>query len=363
MNLLSLGHPILAATGFEYALQQPIFPGKLILWALFMLSLLSWGVMVSKGITLFRMNRSDDDFSKRYRATRQPLQMFERNFEDDLSMRWVIYDHGAREAAFQMLGSPERDETFAARLRSSSGLTPLQMKSVREALARGEMAAVAKLRDGMPILNLAAMAAPFLGLLGMAWMLMKTFSLHSGGTLADVSPGVSGGLAILVVGMLVATPALIGQIVLSALSRERLRKLGDFRSEVGRSFEHFYVTGDAEVPLSMAVSQRASVHHAQPGAAYGPVGDFDGYAMEHAAASLEASVESLPFGGESPFVLIDEPAGDSFERPIAAYANLEDDLAPVEEGFLFRTPFAEAEMNPIARRTSHIMGGQQVAMA
>jgi hypothetical protein len=166
-----------------------------------------------------------------------------------------------------------------------------------------------------------------------------------------------------VVGLLVATPALIGQIVLGTLCRGRLRKLADFRSEVGRSIEHFYVTGDVETPLSAVSNVRAAAHHAHPGVAYGPVGDFDGYAMEHAAAKLEASVEALPFGGESPFVLIDEPADDPRESPIAAYANPEDDLAPVEEGYLFRTPFAEAEMNPIVRHTARILGGPQVAMA
>ncbi|MCB1087471.1 MAG: MotA/TolQ/ExbB proton channel family protein [Verrucomicrobiae bacterium] len=365
MTSLAFGHSLLAATGFDYALQQPVFPGKLFLWALFMLSILSWGVMISKAITFFRMQRSDDEFTKRYRATRQPLQMFERNYQDDLSMRWVIYDHGAREAAFQMLGSPERDETFAARLKSVDGLTPIQMKSVREALNRGELAASAKLRDGMSLLGLTSLGAPFIGLLGMGWIMMKTFSANGPtGTLADVSPGISGGLAMLVVGLLVATPALIGQILLGTFCRKRMRKLGDFRSEMGRSIEHFYVIGGEEMPLSTAASHRSGSHHAQPGMAYQPVQDFDGRAMEHAAASLEASVDPMPFGGESPFVLIDEAADPSQEeRPIAAFANPDDDLPPMEQEYLFRTPFAEAEMNPIARQTTGLLGSPQAAVA
>ncbi|MBL9160417.1 MAG: MotA/TolQ/ExbB proton channel family protein [Verrucomicrobiales bacterium] len=362
MNALLFGQSLLATTGFDYALQQPVFPGKLLLWALFMLSLLSWGVIVSKGITLFRMKRSDEDFSRRYRASRQPLQIFERNYEDDLSLRWMIYDQGAREAAFQMLGSAERDETFAARIRASVGLTPVQMKAVREALDRGEVAAAAKLRDGMPILNLTSMGAPFIGLLGMSWILMKTFSQQPAGvTLTEVSPGVSGALAMLVVGMIVATPALVGQILLGSVCRHRLRDLGDFRSEVGRSIEHFYVTGGSEVPLSLSSSNhlpKASSHHIQPGVAYGPVGDFDGVAMEHAAASLEASSERLPYGESSPFVLIDEAEAPEGERPIAAFANADDELASMEQEFLFRTPFAEAEMNPIARRTAGMVPSQ-----
>lgn len=365
MTAISLDHFTLAATGFDYALQQPIFPGKLILWALFMLSLLSWGVIVSKGITLFRMRRSDDEFNRHYRAMRQPLQIFERNYRDDLSMRWVIYDHGAQEAAFQMLGSPERDETFCVRLRSSEGLAPTQMKAVREGLLRGEMAAAAKLREGMALLSLTSMGAPFLGLLGMAWILMKTFSQGGmTGTLADVSPGVSGGLAMLVVGLIVATPALLAQILLGGFTRDRLRKLGDFRSEVGRSIEHFYNT-DREIPLAAAASgSRAHrAHHAQPGASYTPRAPMDGRAIEHAAASLEASADSLPYSADSPFVLIDpsDEMGDA-TSPIAAFANPEDDAPDVGDEFLFRTPFAESEINPIARQTTG-RGGRQTVLA
>ena len=130
MTLLALDQLPLAATGFDYALQQPMFPGKFLLWGLFMLSLLSWGVIVSKGISLFRMKRADEEFVRLYRGGRQPMQLFERNWEDQRSLRWIIYDHGAREAAFQMLGSPERDATFSVRLKSIEGLNATQMKAV-----------------------------------------------------------------------------------------------------------------------------------------------------------------------------------------------------------------------------------------
>lgn len=363
--------PLLAATGFDYALQQPLFPGKLFLWGLFMLSLLSWGIIISKGVSFFRMKRADEEFVKFYRGGRQPLQLFERNYEDERSLRWVIYDHGAREAAFQMLGSPERDATFSVRLRSTEGLTGNQMKAVREALSRGELAAAARLRDGMPLLSVTSLGAPFVGLLGMAWILMKTFSINGmDGTLAEVSPGVSGALAMLVAGLLAGTPALIGQIILGALSREQMRVLGDFRSQYGRALEYAYASGRALPGGDDEEEQALSTldgefHHDQPMTAYeranrtrGGLADLDESAIDDAAQSIESHSEDSDFyGGASPFVLIDEdddPKSTEIvgARPIAAFADPQDDH---EEGFLFRTPFGrdsdeDGEMNPIARQ-------------
>lgn len=378
MTSLALDHySLIAATGFDYALQQPLFPGKLFLWGLFMLSLLSWGVIISKGVSLFRMKRADEEFVTLYRGGRQPLQLFERNYEDERSLRWVIYDHGAREAAFQMLGSPERDATFSVRLRSTEGLTGNQMKAVREALSRGELAAASRLRDGMPLLSVTSLGAPFVGLLGMAWILMKTFSINGmDGTLAEVSPGVSGALAMLVAGLLAGTPALIGQILLGSLSRERMRVLGDFRSQYGRALEYAYASG-RELPDGDDEDQGAlstldgEFHHDQPMTAYeranrsvgGRHGgaDLDEGAIDDAAHSIESHSDDSDFyGGGSPFVLIDEdddPEATEIvgARPIATFADPQLDH---EDGYLFRTPFGHEsgeEMNPIARQAGRVM--------
>ena len=330
-----------------------------------MLSLLSWGVIISKSISLFRMKRADEEFLKLYRGGRQPLQVFERNYEDPMSLRWVIYDHGAQAAAFQMLGSPERDETFSVRLRSAEGMTPAQMKLVQEGLGRGELAASARLRDGMPLLAVTYLVAPFVGLLGMAWLLMKTFAQNgTASTLAEVSPGVSGGLAVMVVGLIVGVPALIGQILLGAACRERNRVLGDFRSEFGRALEYHYGSGQGMV---QTYDEETTNHHDRPLTAYdrAHAAALDGDGIENAAASLEANADAERYSADSPFVLIEEDLSATEERPIAAFANPEDDQPSLKEGFLFRTPFVESDedVNPIAKQTAGLVSGGRHAMA
>jgi hypothetical protein len=214
----------------------------------------------------------------------------------------------------------------------------------------------------------ASLAAPFGGLLGMAWILMKTFSQHGlNGTLADVSPGVSGALAMLVVGLVVATPSLLGHILLNAACRERMRQLGDFRSEFARSLEYAYGAERGMPFLEDEVG--GAMHHDQPLTAYDRAHtgvssvDLDGDEIEKAAASLENSADSESFADvDSPFVLIEDGeinAADTADRPIAAFANPEDDRPPLEEaGYLFSTPFAESDddVNPIARQTAVLAG-------
>ena len=389
MSSLVFENFTLAATGFDFALQQPFFPGKLLLWGLFMLSLLSSAIIVSKLISLYRMKQADEEFGRRFRAGRHPLQMFERNYDDSMSLKGMVYQYAAKETAFQMLGSPERDETFSARLRSSDQLTESQMTLVRDALDRGEMAASAKLKEGMPILATATLAAPFGGLLGLAWILMKTFTQHgAAGNLADVSPGVSGALAMLVVGLIVGTLSLVGHILLGSVCRERLRQVGDFRSELSRSIEYAFVLGN-EMP-DFEDEALAELHHDQP-VVSSPVSDpespLSGDEIEEALSSYESGIQekqresAFAVASEtaadeaSPFVLIEDDADEdpvaAAERPVAAFAEMEaiapEEPPPLEEeGFLFSTPFADTgesaadedteSFNPIARKTAALVG-------
>lgn len=390
---LAFAPSILAASGFDYALQQPLFPGKILLWLLFMLSLLSWAVMVSKAVSFHRMRRADLDFNRRFRAAGQPMQLFERNYSDELSMRWLVYEHGAHEAAFQMLGSPERDATFETRLRSAEGMAPGQLNAVREAFKRGEDAAAARIRLGLPILSAAAAGAPFLGLLGMVWILMKTFSGGSAAAegLAGVSPGIAGGLAMMVVALLVATPAIFGQILITARGRERLRELGEFRDEAFRLMARFYATGEleteaeAETALETAPAARKNAPEDFEAAGFTgeaetapeSVFEIDG---EDADVALETgmtgfvedeSVREEPgmIQGEMPLSEFESPfeAIEGFVEPEPEAASTASLSSPVEvevplepapekpRRSAFKTPFSEPEINPIAQQTAGLL--------
>jgi len=418
---LAFGHSLLATSGFEYALQQPLFPGKIILWLLFMLSLITWAIMISKAVTFFRMKRADAEFERQFRKSRQPLQLFERNYTDELSMQGLVYEHGAHEAAFQMLGSPDRDATFGRRLQSADGMTANQLNAVRDAFARGEEAAASRIRLGMPILSAASAGAPFLGLLGMVWILMKTFSSPTASEgLSAVSPGIAGGLAVMVVALLVSTPAIFAQIIFAALGRERLRDVGNFKDDALRLMERFYLTDSGKSAAAATAVGTAAAHtlhreeeteeeieeafepsYAREESA--PLGEIDdeqesrfeesdeiesedvAELPEEAAATADfVEHHGLPEEEEGEAVvpvpigmIVDDSATNELIQDEMPLSEIESPFEAVEEGFIdsdeeteseeapaesagsrsFNTPFAEHEINPIAQQTAGILAG------
>ncbi len=220
----------LAASGLQMALDQPFFPGKVILWLLFMMSLMSWAVMASKTVSLKRYLEGDRLFTNRLRKSKKPLEIHEKGWSEPMSLRQEVYDSGAKEAAFQLLGTLRSNQPAP----EFETLTESQMALLRDALMRGVKSAEARLYIGIPVLQAAAAGAPFLGLLGMVWIMMDSFSKDS---VEAVSNGASAGFAVMAIALITATPAIFGQIYLRNQCQNRLRELGDFRLELSRLFE------------------------------------------------------------------------------------------------------------------------------
>lgn len=250
---MTLSISLVGAVGLEYAMYQEVFPVRLIMWGLLMLSLLSWAVILSKSTTLIRTRKADAAFIAKVRTSKRPLDLHETEECSPQSLAWSLYNRGAREATYHLLnGEATGDEILVDR---GQRLSQGQMKLVHEAFFRAEDDAALRLRAGFSVLNAAYIGAPFLGLLGALWILMTAFSSVEADTqLAQLSPAVSGALAILVTSVLVATPAVFAQIILHAVGRERLKTLSDFRAGLARWFEY----GLAARPVSEATSMAAA---------------------------------------------------------------------------------------------------------
>ena len=148
-----------------------------------------------------------------------------------MSLRQEIYNLGAKETAFQLLGATRLAQTPDGESGSSA--------SLREALHQGEIEARARMDIGMSVLHAASAGAPFLGLLGMVWIFMGSFGT---GAADQISTGLSGGLAVMAIGLIAATPAIFGQIFLKSACRTRMRELAEFRIELMRLFERALAT-------------------------------------------------------------------------------------------------------------------------
>jgi biopolymer transport protein TolQ len=232
------------ASGLVYAFLESTIEGKLILVALFVASIFSWSVMVTKFRYLNFCKRQNSRFLSVYHQDRQPLRVYQDGLEWDGSNIFDIYEAGATELSFQMLGAVDVDETFASRLQTSEKITPAQMRSVQAAMERAVGEAALKLESQMIVLSTAVSGAPFLGLLGTVWGVMDAFAgiaVAGNANLSAMAPGISGSLITTIVGLLVAIPAMFGYNFLVTTVRSMLVQADNFAAEFSSEIEHSYV--------------------------------------------------------------------------------------------------------------------------
>lgn len=243
------------AAGIVYAFTESTLEGKLILLTLFLASIFSWSVMVTKIRFLSFCKRQNDRFQELFHEDRQPLRVFESRVTLHGSNIFEIYEAGADELCFQMLGSTEVDESFSSRLKSAEKISPAQMRSVQAAMERAVGESALRLESQMIVLSTAVSGAPFLGLLGTVWGVMDAFAgiaASGNANLAAMAPGISGSLITTIVSLLVAIPAMFGYNFLVTTLRSLLVQADNFAAEFSSEIEHRYVefgTRESRRPL------------------------------------------------------------------------------------------------------------------
>jgi hypothetical protein len=122
--------------GLIFAFEQSTLPGKVVLAVLFLGSVFSWSVMLSKLLTLMVAKKQRELFLDLFRQDRQPLRLYAEGLSFEGAPVFAIYEAGCVELSYQLLGSTELDESFGARLDSAQRITPSQMRVVAVALER-----------------------------------------------------------------------------------------------------------------------------------------------------------------------------------------------------------------------------------
>ncbi len=235
----------IAFSGIDFALQESTLPGKVIISVLFVASIFSWSVMVTKFRIVNQSKRQNERFLADFHADRSPLRIFEAERHYAGAPLYHVYRAGCRELTFHLLGSPEVDETFNARLESAPRITPAQMRAVQSAMERAVGEAGLKLEAQMILLATVVSASPFLGLLGTVWGVMDTFSgvaLAGSANLKAMAPGVSAALLTTVTALLVAIPAMFGYNFLVSNLKAIVVQMDNFAAELASEFEHKYVS-------------------------------------------------------------------------------------------------------------------------
>ncbi|MBW4332178.1 protein TolQ [Stakelama sp. CBK3Z-3] len=170
---------------------------KLVMLGLLFASIWTWAIILTFLFRLGGVRKSIDRFEKEYRAA------------DDI------------DAFYRMRGD---GETAAARVfsagvaewRRSTKRKPVDREGTRERLGTVMGAAVAneidQLADRLNILATVGSVAPFVGLFGTVWGIMRSFTAIAGEqstSLAVVAPGIAEALFATAIGLFAAIPAVI----------------------------------------------------------------------------------------------------------------------------------------------------------
>jgi biopolymer transport protein ExbB/TolQ len=231
--------------GFQFALEHATTPGLVVVVVLCLLSALSWTVLLTKFSVLRQAQRRNDEYLQMFRKMRHPLEIYEQGLDRLGTPLYSVYAAGARELCLQMLGTSERDDTFALRLRNAECIAPTQVPAITLSMERavGEMAL--RLEKRMNLLATCVSGAPFIGLLGTVWSVMDTFaaiaSAPDGATIQNMAPGVASALVTTVFGLLVAIPAMFGYNYLIQSIKTMVMLLDHHASELAAAYERHYV--------------------------------------------------------------------------------------------------------------------------
>jgi len=176
--------------------------GKLVMFSLFLISVMSWVVIVQKWIIL-----SDSE---------KEILRFEKRFWSGMDLSQLYRDGTSKKTGISVIGM---ENLFRSgfkeftRLRQQPGIDSDAVmegsqRSMRVALAREEKV----LERHLPILSTVASVSVYLGLFGTVWGIMNTFvslASQSQASLAVVAPGISEALFATEMGLFAAIPAAI----------------------------------------------------------------------------------------------------------------------------------------------------------
>ncbi len=220
---------IMAASPLYEAFSQSDFFGKLIFIGLFVLSVLSWAVIVQKSRLLSRVQKEGVTFQKVFFSSQQhPLSLGIEGGHRLITPFFSIYEV-LKSQTLAILGKNQRYGRDTQE--NAAFLSPADIGLVEAHLTSCASSELHGLEKHLFLLSMTVSLAPFLGLLGTVWGILVTFSelQHGAGHANEaILGGLSMALGTTVIGLLVAIPALIGYSYLKTRLRQLAVEIQDF---------------------------------------------------------------------------------------------------------------------------------------
>ena len=269
--MTQLIQPLLADGALQFAFEKATPEGKTTISVLFLLSMFSWTVIITKFRQLWIARAASKKFYAAYAATRDPLDIRQRGAEFDGAPAYQLYLRGADEAAYHLKNNPVVTKGVAVRSTGEGNtdqfaqevttkISPTSFEAVKVVLEEAAAAQAMALEKGMIVLSTAVAGWPFIGLLGTVWGVMETFAgiaKANQASLTTMAPGVAGALIATVTGLLVAIPAMFAYNFMVTTIRHITQELDGFASRYANQLEHAYVDNrDIEDKIAGALKRQ-----------------------------------------------------------------------------------------------------------
>ncbi len=223
-----------SVTNLRYAFTQSDNVGQIVVILLSLISIVTWTIMIEKGMALYRAKSLSEAFIDNFRDRTNLYSLYEHIKEEESPVA-ETYEYGLTELVNMYKISNDKINLLARNPEQyEKQLSVGELEAVRSSLERGVSDQILKLENGMSFLATAVSVSPFFGLFGTVWGVMMAFCGIAMVGKADISalaPGVSGALLTTVVGLLVAIPSLIGYNILTATIRKIIVYMDNFVEE------------------------------------------------------------------------------------------------------------------------------------
>ena len=216
--------PGLAETSLYYAFRNSDVLGQSIVIALFLFSMITWCIMIEKGISLKSALRDSAAFLAKFRSKRNPMTFAER-IEEEPSPAARVCEAGYLRISQMNVEQPDG---------SRRALTFNEIDIIRATLEQAVADQIIVLEGKMIFLATAVSISPFLGLFGTVWGIMLAFTELAIAGKADIqtlAPGVSGALLTTVLGLVVAIPSVVGYNIITSRIKSTIVHLDNFVEE------------------------------------------------------------------------------------------------------------------------------------
>ena len=168
---------------------------------LIVFSVVSWAIILQKALYLRRATRTSERFLTAFWEAKRLDQMYQQSDQYARSPICQVFRSGYIELARLKKRSGEKEEGLGGGI-----------ENVERALRRSQNAEVTALESMTPFLATVGSTAPFIGLFGTVWGIMKAFQdigRMGAANLATVAPGISEALIATAAGLAAAIPAVI----------------------------------------------------------------------------------------------------------------------------------------------------------